>query len=897
MARKLFMQHPQNQQNLPPMPVQANDEVSIGEVLNQRFQIESLLGRGGMATVYRAIDLRTERAVAIKVLHSEVLRDQVRVQRFWQEAKTYRNLRHKNIIKIFEFFTDEVGRHCLVMEYLEGQNLSEVLDQVGQLDIQRALKIFKQIASALDHAHKTKIVHRDLKPSNICIMHKEEEQDFVKVLDFGIAKLMPEGEEDIAKMALTQTGEIVGSPLYMSPEQCMAKTIDNRSDIYSFGCLMYEAMTGQPPLLGGNVYETFHMQTAVRPKPISELRDGLEPDSALEMIILKCMAKKPGNRYQAMEQVIEDLDKVNDPPETNSVKKGLTLVTNELIKRRAEKGKGIPPHIVAGVTAVIIVSGVVVFQDNIRRVIEPAEHRYIQYSSEYRKALDNLNYGGAEQSAMKALDVAEKEKPEFLVPALTNLVDLQRITNMLPEAERNNKRILSLAGSIKKDTLNAEKKLKGKLKVFSNSDEKVENPDEIEDVCYELNDVAVSYMDKEMWDKAEKLLKDTKAAAIKILGEQNLVVVTLNDNLALLKFRNNIDEKYSELETTLTEAANAHEEVAGKESAGLIPVLSALSEVERREEKFAAAEKNAQRCLTLARNAYRSSSIQAVLARCQIAKVYNSEKKYFEARTVLNPAVAVVDQNKNIADDDKAAFYTLMGDSLLGLEKVTEAEQKYNRAYELLGKDPHLNPLMLSDVYTGLGNLYMSRAKYKSDVAEVYYKRALAAAFRSTAREQAQVLYLVDKISQNYRQTGRTSQLEDLYKMLVTVDKSTGKTMAVIEDNKMLGNFYLEEQQRVKEALNAFEDALTLSQNFYGSESPQTCEIMGMLASTYLKAKNTEQAGSLIEKAAAIVASDNVGPKVSRAVKLQVLSTYAKYLGKTGNTEKLEQVKSEIEKL
>ncbi len=889
------MQQPPNPNA--PMHMQPNDEVSLGEVLNQRFQIESLLGRGGMATVYRAIDLRTERAVAIKVLHSEVLRDQVRVQRFWQEAKTYRNLRHKNIIKIFEFFTDDLGRNCLVMEYLEGQNMSEILDQVGQLDIQRALKIFKQIASALDHAHKTKIVHRDLKPSNICIMHKEDEADFVKVLDFGIAKLMPEGEEDIAKMALTQTGEIVGSPLYMSPEQCMAKTIDNRSDIYSFGCLMYEAMTGQPPLLGGNVYETFHMQTAVRPKSLSELRDGLEPDSRIEMIILKCMAKKPGHRYQAMEQVIEDLDKVNDPPESNSIKTTLHFLNSQLIKRRAEKGKGIPPHIVAGVTAVLIVGGVVVFQDNIRRVIEPPEHRFLQFSADYRKALDQMNFGGAEQAAMKALDVAEKEKPEFLVPALANIVDLQRMSNMLSEAEKNNKRLIGLTGSIKKDTISAEKKFKSKLKVYSNSDQKVENPDEVEDVCYELNDIGVSYMDKEMWDKAEKLLRDTRSAAIKVLGEQNLVVVTLNDNLALLRFKNNIDEKYSELETILTDAANAHEEVAGKESAGLIPVLEALSEVERREGKFAAAEKNAQRCLTLARNAYRSSSIQAVTARCQIAKVYLSEKKYFEARTILNPAVAVIDQNKNISNGDKALFLTLFGDALLGLEKVSEAEQKYNQAYEMLAKEPHVNVLLLSELYKSLGNLYMSRAKYKSDVAEVYYKRALAAAFRSSQREQAVVLYLVDKIVQNYRQTGRTSQLEDLYKMLVSVDKATGKTMAVIEDNKMLGNFYLDEQQRVKEALNAFEDAFSLSQNFYGSESPETCQIMGMLASTYLKAKNTQQAGSLIEKAAAIATSDNTGSRISRAVKLQVLSTYAKYLGKTGSTEKLEQVKSEIEKL
>ena len=321
----------QNQRSTGTHKKARSDALVIGTVLKNRYRTVSYLGRGGMSNVYKALDSRTGATVAVKVLHSELLSDETRVKRFFQEAKTYRNLRHKHIIKLYDFFTDEADRHCIVMEYMEGKNLSETLDERGKLTVRRAIKIFTEICDALGYAHKQGIVHRDLKPSNIALVEKGGDADYVKILDFGIAKLIPSDTDTLTDLGLTQTGEIVGSPLYMSPEQCMAKTIDLRSDIYSLGCLMYEALTGQPPLMGQSIIDTMQMHMSTPPKPFREVRPDLKIPDALERVVLKALAKKPEQRYQSMQELRDALEGVSklmdqeklfsaNPPRKSSIK-------------------------------------------------------------------------------------------------------------------------------------------------------------------------------------------------------------------------------------------------------------------------------------------------------------------------------------------------------------------------------------------------------------------------------------------------------------------------------------------------------------------------------------------------------------------------------------------------
>ncbi|HEY9716191.1 MAG TPA: serine/threonine-protein kinase, partial [Trichormus sp.] len=214
--------------------------------LPSRYQVVELLGEGGMAHVYKAIDtIDGGKGVAIKMLRPEIVPDPSIVERFFREAKASQKLAHPNLVSVFEYGTTDNQIPYLIMEYVDGRNLAQIIADEGHLAGDRSVGIFLQIANGLKDAHRLGVVHRDLKPSNILIATKDDGTDAVKITDFGIAK--PASSERSINPDLTKTGAILGSPAYMSPEQCLGHVVDERSDIYSLGCLMYETLTGRSP--------------------------------------------------------------------------------------------------------------------------------------------------------------------------------------------------------------------------------------------------------------------------------------------------------------------------------------------------------------------------------------------------------------------------------------------------------------------------------------------------------------------------------------------------------------------------------------------------------------------------------------------------------------------------
>ncbi len=274
----------------------------LGQVFGEHYEILSVLGRGGMSVVYKARHKLMDRIVAIKVLHGDA--DKVAIDRFKHEAQAASSLNHANIITIYEFGI-VADQAFLVMDCLEGENLSEILQKCVRIPVERAVNIFRQTCLGLEHAHKNGVVHRDLKPSNLCIIKGDGSTETVKIVDFGIAKLLPETGKDQTR--LTQTGEVFGSPLYMSPEQCRAKPIDSRSDIYSLGCLMYESLTGKPPLEGETAYETMTMHVQKAPPPFSKVAPDLKINPSIEALVFRCLEKVPEDRYQSAAEVMADL--------------------------------------------------------------------------------------------------------------------------------------------------------------------------------------------------------------------------------------------------------------------------------------------------------------------------------------------------------------------------------------------------------------------------------------------------------------------------------------------------------------------------------------------------------------------------------------------------------------
>lgn len=269
-----------------------------------RYAIDSAISEGGMGIVYKARHLNMDKVVAIKVLKDELAADRRVVRWFQQEAKAASSLNHANIISAFDFGLNELGQPFIVMDYIDGQNLDETIMADGALELQRFFRIFGQVCDGLSAAHSKNIIHCDLKPSNIMLIDCGG-RDEVKIVDFGLAKIIPRTSS--VQMQMTDRFEVAGSPLYMSPEQCLGQKLDFRSDIYSLACVMYEAITGQPVFDTYSPFEAFGSQLREMPKPFSAVCPVKKIPSYLECIIFKAFNKDPDLRHQSVSELKEEL--------------------------------------------------------------------------------------------------------------------------------------------------------------------------------------------------------------------------------------------------------------------------------------------------------------------------------------------------------------------------------------------------------------------------------------------------------------------------------------------------------------------------------------------------------------------------------------------------------------
>jgi serine/threonine protein kinase len=302
----------------------------IGSTFADRYEITSLLGFGGMSIVYKARHKHMDRIVAIKVLHPDLMNDPMALERFQQESRAAASLTHPNVVTVYDFGMSPQGQAFFVMDCLEGTTLEELLEKQKRLPVDRAVNIFKQICDGLESAHKKGIIHRDLKPPNIALIPQEDGSDLVKILDFGVAKLLPKA--DGQALRLTQTGEVFGSPLYMSPEQCLGKKLDGRSDLYALGCLMYEVLTGSPAVIADSFLEALNKHVGEEPKSFKEIAPSLAIPGELEAIVFKCLAKDPEQRFRTVGELKDALSRFQSPPcpETTSMNQTGKRLTNTL---------------------------------------------------------------------------------------------------------------------------------------------------------------------------------------------------------------------------------------------------------------------------------------------------------------------------------------------------------------------------------------------------------------------------------------------------------------------------------------------------------------------------------------------------------------------------------------
>lgn len=298
----LFVSNPNS------IPAGGREKFKPGTLLGGAYKVIHQLGKGGMGDVYRTRHVVLEKDFAVKVLTGQELNN-ANWLRFQTEAKVISRLDHKNIVKVYNLGLHQDIYPFYAMDLLEGEPLDSVLTRFGTLKVDDALPIYLQVVDGLYYAHKHGVIHRDIKPANMMLILENGSTPAVKILDFGIAKLSL--VENKAMQSLTAPGEIFGSPLYMSPEQCIGQSVDARSDIYSLGCALFETLTGRPPLRGENTFKTILMHQSDAPPSLKEVT-GKEFSPGIEHVVARCLRKKPEDRYQSMKELEVDLIRVGE---------------------------------------------------------------------------------------------------------------------------------------------------------------------------------------------------------------------------------------------------------------------------------------------------------------------------------------------------------------------------------------------------------------------------------------------------------------------------------------------------------------------------------------------------------------------------------------------------------
>ena len=279
----------------------ADDDLATGVLIESKYKVLSVLGHGGMATVYKVEQILLNKQFALKMIGREAFSENS-WRRFQKDAQAISRLSHPNIVKAYEFGLIDGNQPYLVMDLVEGETLGTRLKRAGQLTIKEVVDLFIPICFALSYAHQEGIIHRDLKPSNIVLSVGNDGKREPKIVDFGIAKVIDEDSE-----ALTRTGEVFGTPHYMSPEQCRGDQIDARCDIYALGCVMFEALTGTPPFPGSSAVSIIAQHITAQPPTLKEASMGGEFPRVMEKLIARMLAKQAEDRVQSLQEVTQTL--------------------------------------------------------------------------------------------------------------------------------------------------------------------------------------------------------------------------------------------------------------------------------------------------------------------------------------------------------------------------------------------------------------------------------------------------------------------------------------------------------------------------------------------------------------------------------------------------------------
>ena len=662
-----------------------------GSLLAGKYQITRRIGRGGMGAVYQATHVLMDRVVAIKIVRANFAnKDSHCLQRFRLEAKASSCLNHPNIMTVYDFGITDDGVAYLVMDYIDGEGLDVMLKREGHLPASRAVALFGQACNALAHAHDKGVVHRDLKPSNIMLVRDEHGGEHVKIVDFGIARMLP-GRSRSAEV-VDDGGQVIGSPLYMSPEQCMDDEQDGRSDVYSLGCLLYEALAGFAPMADKHVLGIMYKHLNEAARPFATAAPERRVPAEVEQVVLRSLAKNPSERFQTMSDFASALKRALE----------LNAQQHDYVERAQvpEQIVGMPP---GGVTA--------------GYDIDPVEQHYIR---QLRSAQDD--FGNDNPQIVPFLHqlgdyYVSRSKPSRAERQFRGAVELL-VQEYGPWDIRVAEAVLRLAELYRTNgrAFDAEPLYVDLLKIKKTALGKA-HPD----IPFVMLRLAELYLATARLDQAYKCYSQCLRTAESIFGPDDPVLSAIIVGLASVLMQM---QKLEESAWLYNRAIELNEYNLGPAHPAVIGPLVALGVVYRKLENWTESERVLLRALDVHRANYDHDTPEMAHALWLLAEIYSHRDMVNEAEK-LYEHVLVYFERTSSEDDFVAQLYNNYGVHFVRNQEMDRAEAQFVKALRLRERKYGRTSEQVASSLNLIATLYHSQNKF--DLAEVFYQRSLDA--------------------------------------------------------------------------------------------------------------------------------------------------------------------------
>jgi serine/threonine protein kinase len=791
---------------------EAKRAIDVGSIIDDCYEIISCIGRGGMGVVYKAKDLRSGKLVALKLLFPERIPDLQAVARFNQEVRAASLLDHPALAKVYSSGVAASGQPYFVMDFIDGTTLGDKIAREGQLPIEETLEIFIQVCDGLAHAHQHHILHRDLKPSNIMLTTGGDCSSNVKILDFGLAKF--QGASEKHSLHLTSTGQLVGSPFYMSPEQARGATVDERSDLYSLGCTMYEALTGGPPHVGMSPLSTILKRETHQPLPLSEGSLGRRFPQRVEKVSNRLLNIDPKQRYQSAVEVKEELlkllnsDTLDDSPAADSSVPPPTPTQQKYGRNRGLILTGI---VIAASTIVFIggpylyafTTGTLLVKPPSRKAESPtASARMVPFDWPTHELLQKgaaLRETEQFDDSARAIQEAITQCKRSLGPNTAQLVDAYReLADTYVRAHKQN---------------DAYKALK---------------------IAFPISEKLPDYTDLNFAPQLQKLAKFYGEEYKKGKAGSRDKAMELYEHAASLYLRpwygNNIE--------------------AGR-------CLFEVGQYLTKGGQYVEAEEKLNAALELFSKQPCSPDHSVMTLRC-LALDHRHQKKYNEARECDSRALDLIqhldhtepENTTNTLNELASDFFYLSNGKDRKLLK--DAESFYNQSRRLCQQYPQMTRAPLMAAYQGLGDVYLCRVeKGARDKARRYYETVVST-YKSSPPSSG-----YHHIDVTYQKLGlMAGAANDLARQLQYFDlartNADARAKEIVEEQVANATIYRYKQNRSSCSEALCKPLLVWCKQKFGSDSVECADVYAELGRGYLTQQKSAQARAALETAHAV---------------------------------------------